>query len=299
VGKPLEFAKKHTITYDMDYTDDGAAWDTGTFDEALGTSGTVTEAIEFMPILENGVRGEARLWMPELINKTIVDAYEFGGKLWVFSADTVGYIIPSGGGYKYVHLSEDFGIIADTLDVGDGLVYGCDSSGAWVLDGNLPRRLSDGIVEPSDDLVTIDRAQWKNATKEYWFGDSASAYIYNARLDTITSRSVQYGGVGVYDPICLLWFKANENIKEDIEVTVLAKEPYNGLIRTGDFPADVDTEATGTYTFDQTKNNHKMSTNSSGRYVGILVSGQEEDDFILSGIHIDYKGVSEYERAYR
>ena len=288
VGKPVEFAQKHEIVYYFTHTN--GTWSTGTFGEALATGTGDTTTIDFVPVLENGVRSEARLWCPELIDKTVVDAYEFRGKLWVFTSTTIGYIIPTSGGYKYVHLSENFGGILGTLCLGDSFLYGCDSSGAWILDGNFPKRISDGIVNPS----TITKAEWKNASKEYWFGNNTTGYIYNARLDSITS-SVDYAYAS-YD--MTIWLAGdNGNVKEDIRITLITTGTYTAKVYQGSYP-NTSQEDSGTYTFDGSYNVNVIETVNSGRFTGIVLSS-EDSDFSLSALHIEGKNVNEFARAYR
>lgn len=182
-GKPVEFPQVVSLTYTTNYSSSTAKWIAdadANFNETIAV-GSDDITVSISPILENGATGETYLYMPELAGKSIVGAYEFKGKLWVWTADTFGYISPSGSGYKYYHLSNNFGLITNTLAIGDSFIYGCDTDGAWVLDGSFPRRLSYGIVS-----LTPTRAEWKNTDKEYWFGSAAQIYIYNARMDAIT-----------------------------------------------------------------------------------------------------------------
>ena len=302
VGKPLEFAQNHNILYTMKYTSGTSKWDSGTFNEALKDDATSsnTTTVEFVPILENGVRGETKLWMPELVSKTIIDAYEFHGKLWVWSADTTGYITPSNGGYKYVHVSEDFGMVSGTLDLGDGALYGCDIEGAWVIDGDFPRKISEGIVSDG----TIISGSWSNSLKSYTYATTvtgySAGYFYNARLGTITTRFMLETASPVWNSEMLFWIKGDEGqVKEDLIVTIIADGTFKATIYQGEFPSTTFCTNSGEYSFADAKRINVIEPNNSGRYTGIKLTAAPDAGFILYGINIEASGVNKYERATR
>lgn len=278
-GKPVEFPQVHTLTYTTSYSTSTAGWDEetiSTFKEAL-TGGSGSFTVNMNPILDNGATGETYLFMPELSGKSIVGAYEFKGKLWVWTANTFGYITSSGAGYRYVHLSDNFGLITNTLAIGDTFLYGCDTNGAWVLDGNFPKRLSYGIVNP-----TITVAAWNDTYKEYHFGTTNNVYIYNARLDTITSN------IGAISCVLFFWFKFDDReIKENIKVTILANgETYTTQIYAGDYPDTATTTISNTFS-DLTDKVKVIPTNHSGRYIGVYITSTDTS-FKLHGLNIEY-----------
>lgn len=298
VGRPLEFPQKHTITYTFTYTN--GTWAGGTYKEALSTGTSGTKSVVFYPRLENGLEAEARLWLPELIGKTIVDAYEFKGKLWVWTATTTGYIVSAGNGYRYVHLSEDFGIIASTLCLGDAFLYGCDTDGAWVLGGDFPKRLSYGVVAPA----SITGAEWKNATKEYWFGkaDDTDIYIYNAMTNSVTSKVVP--STGTYPAELMLWLQMREDfVKENIRVTIITEAgAYKCTVYQGGYPDTSLCATSGEYTFAVTTpytNVQTIRPNNSGRFIGIKITADTGSGLIISGINVEPRPTSEYERNKR
>lgn len=278
-GKPLEFPQKHTLTYSLYYSVSNADWDEPSFKDGMG-AGTLSTAVAvtFSPVLDNGAEGETYLYMPELDGLSIVGALEFKGKLWVWTASTVGYIVPAGAGYKYVHLSQNFGLITSTLAKGDTFLFGCDSDGAWVLDGSFPKRLSYNIVS-----TTPTKGEWKNDNKEYWFGDDTDNYVYNAKLDTITSH------LASGDSQLLFWFKLDGDfIKENIKVTLLTNNiACDVIIYSGEFPDTSVCQASNTFEF-STERVKRASSNHSGRYIGVRIDATAGAGFDLSALTIEY-----------
>jgi len=287
VGRPREFPQIHDVAFHLNYSD--STWNAGTFKEGLEPISGTVKTITMYPTLENGVHAETRLWLPEILTKTVTTALEFNGKLWVWTANTVGYIIPSGGGYRYVHLSEHFGGIVGTIVQGGNLLYGCDANGAWVLDGNFPKKISEGLITPPTTTV----GNWNSTYDEYWFGSAATQYIYNSRLGSITSK-VTSGGT----PSMIFWVQANSGqVKEDIIVTVLLKSgACTAVVYQGYYPATSACTNSGSYTIASGTYVTTIEPINSGRFIGVSLTGTT---FELAGINIEAKGISEYERNYR
>uniref|UniRef100_A0A6H1ZPZ2 Uncharacterized protein n=2 Tax=viral metagenome TaxID=1070528 RepID=A0A6H1ZPZ2_9ZZZZ len=287
VGRPREFPQNHDITYHLNYSD--SVWDSGTFKEGLSSTTGTQKIITFNPVLENGLQGETRMWLPELIDKTVTAALEFKGKLWVWTSDTVGYITQSDTGYRYIHLSEGFGAITGTVVEGGVYLFGADSNGAWVLDGQFPKKISDGIITPP----TITVGNWVSAYEEYWFGSASKQYVYNTRLGAITSV------VQSATPSQIFWVQFNDGqVKEKIKVTVLLKTgACTAIIYAGNYPTTADCTASGSYALNISTNKVKeMPINSSGRYIGISLSGSA---YTLAGINVEPEIVNKHERNQR
>lgn len=286
VGRPVEFPQAHNITYHLDYSD--STWSAGTYKDRLEKVTGSTHTITMYPTLENGVQAETRLWMPEILSRAVTTAYEYKGKLWVWTATTVGYIMPSGAGYRYVHLSEHFGGIVGTIVEGGNNVYGCDSNGAWVLDGNYPKKISDGIITPP----TITIGNWNSTYEEYWFGSDAKQYVYNSRLGTVTSV------VETATPTMTFWVQADSGqVKEDVRVTVLTGSgACTATIYQGYYPTTSDCVSSGDYTIADGTHVTTIEPINSGRFIGIVITGAT---FSLAGINIEGKAINEVERNYR
>ena len=286
VGRPREFPQNHDVTFHLNYSD--STWTGGTYKEQLEpVSGTV-KTITLSPILENGVQAETRLWMPEILSRAVTTAVEFKGKLWVWTATTVGYIVPSGAGYRYVHVSEHFGGIVGTIVEGGALLYGCDSNGAWVLDGNFPKKISQGIITPSDTVI----GNWNSTYDEYWFGTASKQYVYNSRLGTISSY-VESG-----TPAMTFWVQADDGqVKEDVRVTILLKSgACTATVYQGYYPATSACTNSGTYSIADGTYVTTIEPINSGRFTGIVLAGTS---FELAGINIEAKAINEVERNYR
>jgi hypothetical protein len=286
VGRPREFPQVHTVVFHCDYSD--STWSGGDYKEKLEAVSGTKKTVSLYPTLENGVQAETRLWMPEILTDAVTTAVEFKGKLWVWTATTVGYITPSGAGYRYVHLSEHFGGIADTIVEGGASLYGCDSNGAWALDGNYPKKISEGIITPTG----IDRGNWNSTYDEYWFGSSTKQYIYNSRLGTITSY-VESG-----TPAMTFWVQADVGqVKEDLRVTILLKTgACTAVVWQGYYPATAACVSSGSYTIADGTYVTTIEPINSGRFTGIVLTGTS---FELAGISIEAKGINEVERNYR
>jgi hypothetical protein len=286
VGRPREFPQAHNVSYYYNYSN--STWNAGDFKEGLAYSlDGSPKTITFYPTLENGVHAETRLWLPEIIDRAVVAALEFKGKLWVWTATTVGYIVPSGAGYRYIHLSEDFGATAGTIVEGGVYLFGADSNGAWILDGEFPKKISDGIISP-----TINRGNWNSTYEEYWFGTASIQYIYNTKLGTITSK------VGSYTPEMIFWAQANDGkVKEDVRITILLKSgACTATVYQGYYPDTSDCVSSGNYSISDGTHITVIEPINSGRYIGIKLVGTT---FELAGINIEAKDVNEFERNYR
>lgn len=286
VGRPREFPQAHNAVFHLNYSD--SVWNAGTFKDGLAATTGTQKTITLYPTLENGVNAETRLWLPEILSKAVTTALEFKGKLWVWTATTVGYIIPSGAGYRYIHLSEHFGGIVGTIVEGGANLYGCDSNGAWILDGQFPKKISDGIITPP----TIDRANWNSTYEEYWFGSETIQYVYNSRLGAVTSK------VGSYTPEMMFWVQANDGqVKEDVRVTILTKSgACSATVYQGYYPTTSDCVSSGAYTIADGTHVTVIEPINSGRYIGILLTATT---FELAGINIESKSIDERERNYR
>jgi len=288
VGRPREFPQNHDVVFHLNYSD--STWTGGNYKEQLEAVSGTQKTITLVPTLENGVQSETRLWLPEILTGTVVTALEFMGKLWVWTATTVGYIVPSGAGYRYIHLSEHFGAIVNTVVKGGASLYGCDTNGAWVIDGDFPKKISQGLVTP----VSIDRGNWNSTYDEYWFGTASKQYVYNSKLGTITSV-VQSTTPAI---TMTFWIQADDgSVKEDLIVTILLKSGgCKATVYQGCYPDTDACESSGDYTIADGTYITTIEPINSGRFIGIVLTGTT---FELAGINIEGKAIHELERNYR
>lgn len=150
-GRPEEVPKYYTLTITATYS--VGVWTTGTFKDQLAAGGPTSHTVTQRPLLDTGVYGDASIKIKELAGETVVLAKEINGKLWVFTARSSGYIVPTADyeGFRYVKVRDGIGLCSPwTLVKTPYGVFGADSKGIWVIEKDYPKRLSDGVVDIDD-----------------------------------------------------------------------------------------------------------------------------------------------------
>lgn len=115
------------------------------------TEGGSTVDVTCKPLLSVGVYGGAKYEIAELSSKTVTGAISRDGRLWLFTANTVGYLLPTNQleGVKYKEFRRGIGLVNDKcLAFTPFGVFGADRQGMWLLNNyNELRRLTDGVVD--------------------------------------------------------------------------------------------------------------------------------------------------------
>ena len=166
-GRPGEVAQEYTLSYE-------------TRDPAGGAS--LTSTFPIMPTLAGEMQGEAKYEISELAGQTIIGAYPYNGKLWVWTNTMVGYLRPTlvSEGVKFHLVRKGLGLISDkTLAHTPYGLFGADREGVWLLDNNNTLgRLSKGAIDIDDSTKTTYFKQstltssfglWVPALDEYWW----------------------------------------------------------------------------------------------------------------------------------
>lgn len=184
-GRPENCAQEYNLTV-------SATWSNGSFtDEVLSAGDETTYTVTRKPILNEGIHAEAIMKIPELLGKTPVRAESIGGKLWLWTSDTTGYIQRTGKseGYRYVMVSETIGLLPWTLIVCPYGVFGADARGIWQMQNSAPVRISEGIINIDDSgkdtyIAAANKAGsfgiWVDELKEYWWSASNKQIVYQA-----------------------------------------------------------------------------------------------------------------------
>ncbi len=166
-GRPGEVAQDYTLTYE-------------TRDPAGGAS--LSSTFPAVPILAGSLPGEAKYEIVELAGQTVIGAYSYNGKLWVWTESVVGYLrlTLATEGVRFHRVRKGLGLISSkTLaDTPHGL-FGADREGVWLLDNNNALgRLSKGVIDIDDSTKTTYFLQstltasfgvWVPALDEYWW----------------------------------------------------------------------------------------------------------------------------------
>jgi hypothetical protein len=115
------------------------------------TEGGSTVAVTTKPKLSLGVYGEAKYEIAELSSKTVTGAIPRDGRLWLFTANTVGYLLPTNQleGVRYKEFRKGIGLVNDKcLAFTPFGVFGADRQGMWLLNNyNELTRLTDGVID--------------------------------------------------------------------------------------------------------------------------------------------------------
>ncbi|MFA5163810.1 MAG: hypothetical protein WC441_04835 [Patescibacteria group bacterium] len=190
-GRPEEVPQEYTLTINHTYS--SGIWTTGTFKEQLTIGSGGSSVLTRKPLLDSGLKAACKMPIMELIGKTVIRAENINGKLWVFTADSIGYISPTDvEGFRYTHVAEGFGLCsAWTLASTPYGVFGADSKGLWLLT-EFPRRLNLGkidIFDSSKDTyfnpanLGSSRGVWVGELNEYWWSLSGKQIVYQADKD--------------------------------------------------------------------------------------------------------------------
>ena len=180
VGRPEEVPQNYELTILCTYSE--GYWE----DDELKAAGQATITLTQKPRLDNGIYSEAKMTISELDSKSPVRAETIGGKLWVWTSNTTGYIVGSAAeGYKYVHVSGDIGLSnAWNLITCAYGVFGADANGIWTLGADGPKRLSQGIIDIDTDskdtyiaVKTTTFGVWCSDLNEYWWYNAGNKQI--------------------------------------------------------------------------------------------------------------------------
>jgi hypothetical protein len=152
------------------------------FDLAVETTeGGSTVNVTTKPKLSIGVYGEAKYEIAKLASKTITGAIPRDGRLWLFTANTVGYLLPTNQleGVKYKEFRDGVGLVNDKcLAFSPYGIFGADRQGMWLLDNyNVLRRLTDGVIDllggadttVTQSYVTDSFMLWVPVLNEAWW----------------------------------------------------------------------------------------------------------------------------------
>ncbi len=169
-GRPGEVAQEYTLTFKA-------------VDPANGAGGLpLTSTFPVMPTLAGTVQGESKYEISELAGQTVIGAYPYNGKLWIWTNTMVGYLRPTLAteGIKFHLVRKGLGLISSkTLAHTPYGLFGADREGVWLLDNNNALgRLSKGTIAIDDSTKTTYFLQstltksfgvWVPALDEYWW----------------------------------------------------------------------------------------------------------------------------------
>lgn len=166
-GRPGEVALQYTLTYKTRNPAGGAR---------------IANTFPMMPLMAGGIQGEAKYEISELAGQTVIGAYPYNGKLWLWTDSMVGYLRPtlSIEGVKFYLVRKGLGLISSkTLAHTPYGLFGADREGVWLLDNyNALSRLSKGVIDIDDSTKTTYFLQstlvqsfgvWVPALSEYWW----------------------------------------------------------------------------------------------------------------------------------
>jgi len=180
-GRPEEVAQEYTLNFSLL--------------SAVGE--TVDSSLDVMPKLSTGGYGEAKYEISELAGETVVGAYPWKNRLYLWTEEgTSGYLdgTYSVEGVRFYLLRNGIGLISDKVlaKTPYGL-FGADRDGMWQLNsqGEL-FRISKGIIDFSDDtkVTYADQSTLKNS-----FG------VWSPELDEYIWCMVNSSQTNVYNQI--------------------------------------------------------------------------------------------------
>lgn len=161
-GRPQEVAQEFTLATET-------------------TEGGSTVNITIKPRLSVGTYGEAKYEIAELSSKTITGAIAKDGRLWIFTASTIGYLVPTNQleGVRYKEFRSGIGLVNDKcLAFTPYGVFGADRQGMWQLSNyNELKRISDGAIDLlagadttlTQSYVTDSFMLWVPILEEVWW----------------------------------------------------------------------------------------------------------------------------------
>lgn len=175
-GRPEEVALEYTLTYETR--------------DPEGLS-SLSSTFPMMPIMASLAQGEAKYEISELAGQTVVAAYSYGGKLWVWTETMVGYLRPTmaSEGVRFHLIRKGLGLVSSkTLAHTPYGLFGADREGVWLLDnGSTLVRLSKGRIDIDDSgkFTYFEQAEltnsfgvWVPALSEYWWCGVNSGEVY-------------------------------------------------------------------------------------------------------------------------
>lgn len=155
-AQPEEVAKEYTLTFSV----------------LVAAGVTKTSTVDCMPKLSTGSYGESKYEISELAGETIIAAYSFLNRLYVWTQEgTCGYLEGTylTEGVRFNLLRKGIGIISDkTLIHSPYGLFGADREGVWQMDnrGSIYR-----ISKGSIDIGTSTKSTYaKQASLEHSFG---------------------------------------------------------------------------------------------------------------------------------
>jgi len=208
-GRPEEVPQNYTLTITPTYS--AGNWNV---DNELVAGSGANIVLAQKPRLDGGLYSEAKMTLPELYGKTVERAESIGGKLWVWTTTSAGYIVATGGaeGYKYIHVSDDCGLVTPWCLIKSPYgVFGADSKGVWQL-AEIPKRISRGVIDiaTSGKSTYVSSAAssfgcWCSDLNEYWWKATATLIIvYQADKGLFAGPYKDTGATGVTNKVELL-----------------------------------------------------------------------------------------------
>ncbi len=166
-GRPGEVAQEYTLTYLVTNPAGG---------------NPIASTFPMLPNLAGLTQGEAKYEIAEFAGQTIVGAYPYNGKLWVWTNSMCGYLRPTLAteGIRFHFVRRGLGLISSkTLAHTPYGLFGADREGVWLLDNNNALgRLSKGVIDIDDSTkstyfkqstLTASFGVWVPALSEYWW----------------------------------------------------------------------------------------------------------------------------------
>jgi hypothetical protein len=144
--------------------------------------GATTVEVTIKPLLSVGKYAEAKYEISELSSKTVTAAIPRGGRLWIFTATTTGYLVATNQleGVKYKEFRVGIGTVNDKCIAFTPYgVFGADRQGMWLLSNyDELTRISDGAVDflagadttLTQSYVTDSFIVWVPISEEVWWG---------------------------------------------------------------------------------------------------------------------------------
>ena len=177
-------------------------------------SSSVVSTFPMMPVMAGEVQGEAKYEISELAGQTIIGAYSYNGKLWIWTNTMVGYLRTTLAteGVKFQLIRKGLGLISNkTLAHTPHGLFGADREGVWLLDNNNALgRLSKGVIDIDDSTKTTYFKQstltasfglWVPALDEYWWcAVNTGESVINRQLAYQPLRRL-FGGVYEYSSL--------------------------------------------------------------------------------------------------
>lgn len=155
-GRPGEVAQEYTLTYKV----------------TSAAATVVTSTAKQKPLLSTGDYGEAKYEIAELAGETIIAAYPWRNRLYIWTQEgTCGYLegTYTTEGVRFYLLRKGIGVISDkTLAHTPYGLFGADREGIWQMDNNgAIFRISKGWIDINDSSKSTYA---KQSTLDHSFG---------------------------------------------------------------------------------------------------------------------------------